>query len=344
LRGTHSARQILPGVDAQHRRSTDTAGPSARPSSRPAILQPNAKSQLRRKTRRCAVCADGTAVRTEQGRRPAHPSSAPRIWRQARAAALLVYLPRSSNGTLASQAVQFGFNELLLEMVYKEVRAAKSPFPRWWKQTGWAGGRRRAMCCTMISSRCRARPTHTRLPCAKGSTQVISAVHTHTITHHSVSPISLRIERARQRLRLPLQLPHHPMPRAGAPSLHTPTACLPLSACGLCVCVCVCVREYSTALKHGMSRFQYVQVCVCVCVCVELDMYVYVHAYWGCCAPSARCACHPSSGVHAARSSSLAFVCARVRIYPHNRARSPTCTHAGHSLVAFVKLNPRTQS
>ena len=77
---------------------------------------------------------------------------------------------------------------------------------------GWAGGGRRAMCCTMTSSRCRARPTHTRVPCAKGSTQVISAVHTHTITHHSVSPLSLRIERARLRLRLPLQLPHHPCP------------------------------------------------------------------------------------------------------------------------------------
>jgi hypothetical protein len=31
------------------------------------------------------------------------------------------------------------------------------------------------MCCTMTSSRNRTRPTHTRLPCAKGSTQVISA-------------------------------------------------------------------------------------------------------------------------------------------------------------------------
>ena len=216
-------------------------------------------------------------------------------------------------------------------------KIAKSPFPQ-----GWGGGRR-AMCCTMTSSRCRARPTHTRVPCAKGSTQVISAVHTHTITHHSVSPLSLRIERARLRLRLPLQLPHHPCPGLALQRCIRPQrVCHSLRV--VCVCVCVCVFVSIQLRSNTACHVSSTSRCVCVCVCVELDMYVYVHAYWGCCAPSARCACHPSSGVHAARSSSLVFVCARVRIYPHNRARSPTCTHAGHSLVAFVKLNPRTQS
>jgi len=226
-------------------------------------------------------------------------------------------------------------------------KIAKSPFPQ-----GWGGGRR-AMCCTMTSSRCRARPTHTRVPCAKGSTQVISAVHTHTITHHSVSPLSLRIERARLRLRLPLQLPHHPCPGLALHRCICPQrVChsLRVVCVYVCVYVCVCVRvcvSIQLRLNTACHVVHYVQmcVCVCVCVCVELDMYVYRGAcLLGLLRTVCAGACHPSSGVHAARSRSLAFVCARVRIYPHNRARSPTCTYAGHSLVAFVKLNPRTQS
>ena len=88
MRGTRSVRQLLPGIEAQHLHTQRHPPPA--PSSRPSA--PKAKSQLRRKTRRCAACADSTAVRTEQGRLPAHPSAAPRIRRQARQAALLVYL------------------------------------------------------------------------------------------------------------------------------------------------------------------------------------------------------------------------------------------------------------